>query len=104
MTAVATLLVITFFAYLVHRYAPKHPDEIFHLNRFRSPDPLTDWSPSYYENQRQYTDLAAIYGRNDVPDPDAAALTRPERTARRPISNPSCGAVKPTVGGFQASF
>jgi hypothetical protein len=104
MTALAALLVIAVFAYLVYRYAPRQPGEAFHLERFHAPGPLTDWSPSYYENQRQYADLAAIYGRGDVPDPDASALAPPERTARRRISNPSCGAVKPTIGGFQASF
>ncbi|WP_062990100.1 hypothetical protein [Nocardia anaemiae] len=104
MTALATLLVIAAFAYLVHRFAPRRPREAFHLERFHAPGPLTDWSPSYYENQRQYADLAAIYGRDDVPDPDAPALARPERTAQRRISNPSCGAVKPTIGGVQASF
>ncbi|WP_433682207.1 hypothetical protein [Nocardia sp. CA-119907] len=104
MSALATVLVIAFFGYQVHRYAPRQPGAVFRLERFHAPGPLTDWSPSYYENQRQYADLAAIYGRGDVPDPDAVALTHPERTARRTISNPSCGAVKPTVGGFQASF
>jgi len=104
MTALATLLAVAFFAYLVHRYAPKQASEAFRLERFHAPGPLTDRSPSYYENQRQYADLTAIYGRGDVPDPDAAALVRPERSARRRISNPSCGAVKPAVGGFQASF
>ncbi|WP_330250903.1 hypothetical protein OG874_32560 [Nocardia sp. NBC_00565] len=104
MTALATVLVLASFAYLVHRFAPKHPDEAFRLERFRAPGPLTGESPSYYENQRQYADLAAIYGRNDVPDPDAEAIARPERAAPRRISNPSCGAVKPTLGGVQASF
>ncbi|MFX0579978.1 hypothetical protein [Nocardia nepalensis] len=104
MTALATLLVIAFFAYVVYRYAPRPPGEAFRLERFHAPGPLTDWSPSYYENQRQYADLAAIYGRDDVPDPDAPARAHPEPTARRRISNPSCGAVKPTIGGFQTSF
>ncbi|MGW4768153.1 hypothetical protein ACWEO2_08920 [Nocardia sp. NPDC004278] len=104
MSALATVLVIAFFGYLVHRYAPRRPDAVFRLERFHAPGPLADRSPSYYENQRQYVDLAAIYGRGDVPDPDAAALPRPERTARQRISNPSCGAVKPTASGFQASF
>lgn len=104
MTALATLLVIAAFAYLVHRFAPRRPSEVFRLERFHAPGPLTDRSPSYYENQRQYADLAAIYGRNDVPDPDASALAHPERAVRRRIANPSCGAVKPTIGGIQASF
>lgn len=104
MTALATILVLASFAYLVHRFAPRHPDEIFRLERFRAPGPLAGQSPSYYENQRQYADLAAIYGRNDVPDPDAEALARPERAARQSIANPSCGAAKPTLDGIQASF
>ncbi|WP_433600886.1 hypothetical protein ACQPXH_03555 [Nocardia sp. CA-135953] len=104
MTALATLLVIAAFAYLIHRFAPRRPSEVFRLERFHAPGPLTDRSPSYYENQRQYADLTVIYGRYDVPDPDASAFTHAERTAQRRISNPSCAAVKPTVGGIQASF
>lgn len=100
MTALAALLVVAAFGYLIHRFAPRRPSEAFRLERFHAPGPLTDRSPSYYENQRQYADLAAIYGRNDVPDPDASALAHPQRR----ISNPSCGAVKPTIGGVQASF
>ncbi|MEV5836542.1 hypothetical protein [Nocardia sp. NPDC052112] len=104
MTALATLLVIAAFAYLIHRFAPRSPSEAFRLERLHAPGPLTDRSPSYYENQRQYADLAAIYGRGDVPDPDAPALAHSPGTAQRRISNPSCGGVEPTVSGVQASF
>ncbi|MEV4127434.1 hypothetical protein [Nocardia sp. NPDC049707] len=103
MTALATLLVIAAFAYLVHRFGPRRPSDGFRLDRFRAPGPLTEWSPSYYENQRQYADLTAIYGRGDVPDPDVAARAHPERAGQRRISNPGCGAVKSTVGGAKAS-
>ncbi|MFQ6393546.1 hypothetical protein ACLMAJ_08845 [Nocardia sp. KC 131] len=77
MTAIVTVLVIAFFTYLVHHFAPNRAGEAFRLERFRAPGLLADWSPSYYEDQRRYSDLVAIYGRNDVPDPDlrGAAMT-----------------------------
>jgi hypothetical protein len=78
MTAIVTLLVIALFSYLVHHYAPKRSQEIFRLERFRAPGPLTDWLPSYYEEQRQYSDLAAMYGRSDVPDPGLRSARKPQ--------------------------
>jgi hypothetical protein len=78
MTAIVTLLVIALFSYLVHHYTSKRSQEIFRLERFRVPGPLTDWSPSYYyEEQRRNSDLAAIYGRSDVPDPELRSARKP---------------------------
>ncbi|MFE7796894.1 hypothetical protein [Nocardia sp. NPDC057440] len=88
MAAIFTVLVIGFVTYLISHYAPKRPEEIFRLDRFRAPGPLTDWSPSYYEDQRRYSDLAAIYGRSDVPDPDLGSAARPAVGARRAESGP----------------
>ncbi|MGY4100207.1 hypothetical protein ACW2Q0_11735 [Nocardia sp. R16R-3T] len=103
MTAVAALLVIAAFAYLIRRVAPRRPSEVLRLERFHAPGPLTERSPSYYENQRQYADLVAIYGHGDVPDPDAGALAYPERAAQRRIAKPSCAAAEPTADAIQAS-
>ncbi|MEV6429110.1 hypothetical protein [Nocardia sp. NPDC051463] len=88
MTAIATVLVLGFCTYLVHHYAPKRPEEIFRLDRFRAPGPLTDRSPSYYEDQRRYSDLVAIYGRSDVPDPDLGSAARPAVAAPRSEAGP----------------
>lgn len=97
MTALLTLLVIAAFVHLVHRFAPRHP-RAFHLEQFHAPGSLSDSSRTYYEKRRQYADLAAIYGRGDMPDPDAPARVQPERAGQRRIANPSCGAVEPTTG------
>ncbi|WP_406234215.1 hypothetical protein [Nocardia sp. NBC_01009] len=88
MTAIVTVLVLGFFVYLSYHYAPKRAEEIFRLDRFRAPGPLTDWSPSYYEDQRRYSDLAAIYGRSDMPDPDLGSTARPAVAAQRAESGP----------------
>jgi hypothetical protein len=104
MIALATLLVIAVFAYAIYRFAPRTDEESFRLDRFRPPGPLADWTPAHREDQRRYSDLAAIYGRNDVPDPDAPAVKRPERVPQPRIADPSCGAVKPSRIGIQASF
>ncbi len=104
MTALATLLATATFAYLIHRFAPRRVNAAFRIERFHAPGALADWSPSYYENRRQYRDLVAICGRGDAPQPNAAALAHLERAVQRRISNPSCGSVQPTVGGVQSSF
>ena len=70
MTAFATLLVLAFFAYLIYAFAPGRADRAWRIERFRAPGPLADRTPSYYENQRQYSDLAAIHGHRDAPDPE----------------------------------
>ncbi|MEV0295734.1 hypothetical protein [Nocardia sp. NPDC050710] len=94
MTALLALLALLAFAYGIHRFAPKSGAETFLLERFRPPGPLTDRSVSHYEEQRRYADLVAIYGRSDVPDPEAGPAPALARTRVRPMANPSCGTVK----------
>ncbi|MFQ6328307.1 hypothetical protein ACLMAL_19480 [Nocardia sp. CWNU-33] len=88
MTAIVTVLVLGFCTYLIYHYAPKRSEEIFRIDRFRAPGPLTDWPSSYYEDQRRYSDLAAIYGRSDMPDPDLGSAARPAVAAQRAESGP----------------
>ncbi|MFD0365383.1 hypothetical protein ACFQZZ_28440 [Nocardia sp. GCM10030253] len=89
MTAIVTVLAIAFLTYLVHHYAPKRSEEIFRLERFHAPGLLADRSLTYYEDQRRYSDLAAIYGRSDVPDPDLRGATLPPVTSQRAESGPT---------------
>ncbi|MEU8901546.1 hypothetical protein [Nocardia sp. NPDC048505] len=98
MTALLTFLVTAAFAYSIYHFAPQRRRDLFRLERFVGPGPLFESTMTTdYEAQRQYSDLAAIYGRHDVPDPDAAPLPEPPQVLRMTNPNPSCGSV-------QASF
>ncbi|MFI6211919.1 hypothetical protein ACIBCD_07975 [Nocardia brasiliensis] len=68
MTTFATLLVVAVLGYLIYHYLPKGAQRAFRLDRFQPRGPLSDWTASYYDEQRRYADLAAIYGRNDTPE------------------------------------
>ncbi|MFI9506783.1 hypothetical protein [Nocardia sp. NPDC052566] len=81
MTALAALLALIAFGYFLRRYAPYRNDEAFRLDRYRPPSPLTDWSSSYYDEQRRYTDLVAVYGRRDMPDPGPPVANSTEEAA-----------------------
>ncbi|PXX65257.1 hypothetical protein DFR70_104320 [Nocardia tenerifensis] len=96
MTTVASLLAVALFGYLIYRYLPKGAERAFRLERYRPRTPMSDWTASYYDDQRRYSDLAAIYGREDAPDlglpavrepADAAAPAEPvaPEPARRPV-------------------
>ncbi|TQM29984.1 hypothetical protein [Nocardia bhagyanarayanae] len=69
MTALLTFLVVTAFCYAIYHYAPNRTKDLFELERFRPLGSLTDAGFSRYEEQRQYSDLAAIHGRADEPRP-----------------------------------
>ncbi|BDU02977.1 hypothetical protein IFM12276_60050 [Nocardia sputorum] len=71
MTALATLLLVAVFGYLIHRFAPGRDERAFRLERFHPGTPMSDQTPSYYDHQRRYSDLVAIHSRGDVPDPDS---------------------------------
>ncbi|WP_227997443.1 hypothetical protein [Nocardia australiensis] len=81
MTALVTLLVIALASYLMHYFGPKRSERTFAPHRFRPSGSLTDRSPTYYDEQRRYSDLAAIYGRDYLPDPDFAGPGAPRRAA-----------------------
>lgn len=91
MTTFATLLFVAAFGYLVYRYLPRGTERAFRLERFHPRTPVSDRPASYYDERRRYTDLAAIYGRNDVPETTATPQhqatpetgAEPERSARR---------------------
>ncbi|WP_107659773.1 hypothetical protein [Nocardia suismassiliense] len=68
MTTFAAFLVIAAFGYAVYRYLPKGAERAFRLERFHPGTPMSDWTPSYYDAHRRYADLAAVYGRSDMPD------------------------------------
>ncbi len=67
MTALATLLIVALFGYLIHRFAPRNDERAFRLERFHPGMPVSHQSLSYYDHQRRYSDLTAVYGRGDVP-------------------------------------
>ncbi|WP_280251021.1 hypothetical protein [Nocardia abscessus] len=84
MTALATLLLLALFGYLIYRYAPSRDERAFRLERFHPGTPMSDQTLSYYDHQRRYSDLAAIYGHSDVPDPDSPSMAKSTAIAPRP--------------------
>ncbi|WP_280297162.1 hypothetical protein [Nocardia abscessus] len=84
MTALATLLLLVLFGYLIYRYAPSRDEHAFRLERFHPGTPMSDQTLSYYDHQRRYSDLAAIYGHSDVPDPDLPSAEKSTAIAPRP--------------------
>ncbi|WP_405160181.1 hypothetical protein OG203_27585 [Nocardia sp. NBC_01499] len=69
MTTFLTLLVVAVFGYLIYHYLPSGTERAFRLERFRPRGPMSDWTASYYDEQRRHSDLSAIYGRGDLPEP-----------------------------------
>ncbi len=93
-----TFLAMAAFVYAIYHFAPPRRQDLFRLERFVGPGPLFESTTAPdYEAQRQYSDLAAIYGRSDVPDVDAPPVPEAPRVLRMTNPNPSCGSV-------QASF
>ncbi|MBF6334597.1 hypothetical protein IU450_01720 [Nocardia abscessus] len=84
MTVLATLFLVALSGYLIYRYAPSRDERAFRLERFHPGTPMSDQTLSYYDHQRRYSDLAAIYGHSDVPDPDLPSVTKPTALAPRP--------------------
>ncbi|MBF6296396.1 hypothetical protein IU459_02430 [Nocardia amamiensis] len=77
MNALATLFIVVLFGYLIYHYAPGRDERTFRLERFHPGTPMSDWVVSYYDDQRRYSDLAAIYSRGDAPDPDWPEAEKP---------------------------
>ncbi|WP_024801761.1 hypothetical protein [Nocardia sp. BMG51109] len=66
----ATLAVVVLFAVVVYHYAPKRGERAAELfERYRPHAPMADWSLSYYDDQRQYSELTAIRARRES-EPD----------------------------------
>ncbi|MGQ4597095.1 hypothetical protein [Nocardia sp. R6R-6] len=89
MTALATLCTVAVFGFLIYLFGPKRDERNFRLERFHPGIPLSDRTLSHYDYQRRYSDLAAIYSRADVPDPDwtdtEKAASRGDLQPRRPF-------------------
>ncbi|MFI5781041.1 hypothetical protein [Nocardia sp. NPDC051570] len=78
LTFFAALVVVVIFAIVVYRFVPKRDERAAELlERYRSHAPMADWSMSYYEEQRQLSELAAIRARRD------AEICRAPAAARR---------------------
>ncbi|MFE7743429.1 hypothetical protein [Nocardia sp. NPDC057455] len=93
MTALATLLLVALFGCLIYRFAPKRDERAFRLERFHPGTPMSDQTLSYYDHQRRYSDLAAIHGHRDMPDPDLSSGAESPRTVlrRRKATAPAPG-------------
>ncbi|WP_280262645.1 hypothetical protein [Nocardia wallacei] len=58
---IAALAVVVIFAAIVYRYAPTRGQRAAELfERYRPHAPMADWSLSYYDDRRQYSELIAI--------------------------------------------
>ncbi|MCM6777336.1 hypothetical protein NDR87_28000 [Nocardia sp. CDC159] len=81
------LAVVVAFAVTVYRYAPNREDGAARLfERYRPHAPMADWSMSYYEEQRQYSELAAIRARQaEAACPEPATSPRPRLFGRRAV-------------------
>ncbi|MFC9439636.1 hypothetical protein [Nocardia sp. NPDC057030] len=78
MTTLATLIIVAALGYLIYRAIPRGAERAFRLERFHPSSPMSDWTSSYYDEQRRYVDLAAIYGRRDAPEVAQAVVRAPE--------------------------
>ncbi|MFI6171488.1 hypothetical protein ACIBCN_32250 [Nocardia sp. NPDC051052] len=94
MTTFATLLVVAAFGYLIYRYLPKGAQRAFRLDRYHPSSPMSDWTSSYYDDQRRYSDLAAVYGRRDAPDQQPEQLA-PEVVPVRRTESPKPATTEP---------
>ena len=70
MSTVLALIVVAAFGYLIYRFLPNRAERAFRLDRYYPNVPVSEQNESYYEQRRRYSDLAAVYGRGDVPDPE----------------------------------
>lgn len=101
MTTLATLIIVAAFGYLVYRYIPRGTERAFRLERFHPRTPMSDWTSSYYDEQRRYSDLAAVYGRSDVPEP--VAVEEPETVRPKAVPAAPAPAAPPRpVAGTQS--
>ncbi|MBF6329077.1 hypothetical protein [Nocardia transvalensis] len=77
----ASLLVVAAFAAIVYRYAPTREQRAAELlERYRPHAPMSDWSLSYHDEQRQYADLTAISARRES---ERGVDRMPVRSGRR---------------------
>ncbi|MFE9579138.1 hypothetical protein ACFYO1_22325 [Nocardia sp. NPDC006044] len=96
MTTLATLIIVAALGYLVYRAIPRGAERAFRLERFHPHSPMSDWTSSYYDEQRRYADLAAIYGRGDVPEAEPAVIREPETA--QPEAIPAAPALAEPTG------
>jgi hypothetical protein len=74
MTAIATLLAVALFAAAIYHYAPRASERnLFHLDQFRPAAPLAGLLPVDHDQQRLYSDLAAMHARQPEDEADRAA-------------------------------
>ncbi|RDI46627.1 hypothetical protein [Nocardia mexicana] len=73
---IASLAVVVIFAAIVYRFAPTRGQRAAELlERYRPHAPMSDWSLSYYDDRRQYSELVAIRAHRE----SEAAVTRAHR-------------------------
>lgn len=97
MTALLTLLILTAFGYAIHRFAPRPRRRILRPDRLHAHAPGADRSASRYDDQRRYSDLAAIQARFG-PEEDTAA------TREETHSAPAASRLLPIPGAAKASL
>lgn len=74
MTAIATLLAVALFAAAIYHYAPRTSRRnLFHLDQFRPAAPLAGLLPVDHDQQRLYSDLAAVHARHPENESGRAA-------------------------------
>ncbi|WP_433660254.1 hypothetical protein ACQPW1_46620 [Nocardia sp. CA-128927] len=98
MTTFATLIAVAVFGYPIYRYMPRGAERAFRLERFHPSTPMSDWTSSYYDDQRRYSDLAAIYGRRDLPDVEPTGVQASTSAAPQavPAATPKPAAAEST--------
>ncbi|WP_069167404.1 hypothetical protein [Nocardia altamirensis] len=96
MSTFAALLIVAVFGYAIYHYLPRGAERAFRLERFHPRTPMSDWSTSYYEDQRRYSDLAAIYGRSDLPDTRPALDPTTDELAQSAQASGEDAAAQPT--------
>ncbi|WP_327110681.1 hypothetical protein OHB12_23205 [Nocardia sp. NBC_01730] len=96
MTVLTTVLILAFSGFLIYHFAPRRDERAFRLERFHPRTPMSDQTCSYYDVQRRYSDLAAIYGRGDILDKDLPGIAEADRAVGvRPVPAPITSA-RPT--------
>ncbi|GAA5102031.1 hypothetical protein [Nocardia iowensis] len=80
MSTFVSVIIVVVFGYLIYRYIPKGAERAFRLERFHPRSPMSDWPSSYYDEQRRYADLTAIYGRRDAPDAPLSSMWEADDT------------------------
>ncbi|RJO76722.1 hypothetical protein D5S18_10690 [Nocardia panacis] len=82
MEALLTLAAVIAFAYVVRHYAPAKGSAL-------PPRPSAqNGGRSYYEEQRRYSDLTAIYGRADCPEYGIDESSTRDKSSYRKLAPP----------------